>query len=375
MRWQKPTGRNIMAAPRPLFSTALIAGAVLVSLSACGPAEEVKTEPIRPVRVIAVEENAGGQTVSLTGQIQAEEEAKLSFRVGGRMIERLVNVGDRVSAGQVVARLEEEPARNALQTARANLAAATGELSKTRADYGRQRELLAGGWTTRVRYDQALQALRVAQSGVDSAQAQLATAEDNLDYTQLFADASGSVTARGAEPGEVVTAGQMIVRVAREGGRDAVFDVPERIKSTAPANPEVRVALASDPQVRAVGRIREVSPQADPVTRTFEVRVGLEDPPPAMRLGSTVVGTIEMTAGSGMVIPGSALHRVDGQAAVWVVDPESSTVSLRPIEVDQFNLASVEVARGLASGEVVVTAGVQALRPGQQVRLLGAAGQ
>lgn len=360
-----PPGR-----PLSLSATAL---ALLFILAACGPAEEVATEPVRPVRVITVEENAGGETVSLTGQIEAEEEVNLSFRIGGRMIERLVNVGDRVQAGQVVAQLEEEPARNALQQARAALAAATGELSKTRADYGRQRELLEGGWTTRVRYDQALQALRVAQSNVDTAQAQLAIAEDNLDYTRLIADASGSVTARAAEPGEVVGAGQMIVRVAREGGRDAVFDVPERIMRTAPANPEVAVVLASDRTVRATGRVREVSPQADPVTRTFTVRVGLEDPPAEMRLGSTVNGIIEMTPGTNIAIPASALHRIDDQPAVWVLDPQTLTVSLRPIEVDQFNLSNVIVASGLAPGEIVVTAGVQALRPNQQVRLLGAA--
>lgn len=361
---------------RPAISAATVALILLVSLTTCGPAEdESRAEPVRPVRVVSVEKGSGGETISLTGQIQAEEEANLSFRVGGRMVERLVTVGDRVQAGQVVARLEEEPARNALQQARAALAAATGELSKTRADYGRQRDLLEGGWTTRVRYDQALQALRVAQSNVDSAQAQVATAEDNLDYTRLIADASGSVTARGAEPGEVVTAGQMIVRVAREGGRDAVFDVPERIKSTAPPNPTVLVALATDPSVQAIGRVREVSPQADPVTRTFEVRTGLEDPPAAMRLGSTVTGTIEMTAAAGMRIPASALHRIEGEPAVWVVDPETSTVSLRAIEIDQFDLSNVAVASGLAPGEVVVTAGVQALRPGQAVRLLGAGGQ
>lgn len=366
-----------MFAPTRPFRRAAptLALTLLTLLAGCGPAEETISEPVRPVRVVTVERSASGETVALTGQVRAEEEVNLSFRVGGRMIKRNVNVGDRVTAGQVVAVLEADPARNALRTARAQLSAATGQLSKTRADYARQQSLLEGGWTTRVRYDQALQAFRSAQADVDSAQAQLAIAEDNLDYTQLIADTSGSVTARAAEPGEVVAAGQMIVRVAREDGRDAVFDVPERIKSGAPPNPEIEVALASDPTVRATGRVREVSPQADPVTRTFEIRVGLEDPPPAMRLGSTVVGTLRMAAASGIELPASALTRLNDQPAVWVVDPETSTVSLRKIEVEQFNLSNVAVANGLAPGDVVVTAGAQALRPDQQVRLLGAAAQ
>ncbi len=361
---------KVLPRTAPAFALALLA-----LLAGCGPAEEPQAEPVRPVRVVTVERRESGEAVTLTGQVQAEEEVNLSFRVGGRMIKRNVNVGDRVSAGQVVAVLESEPARNALRTARAQLSAATGQLSKTRADYARQQSLLEGGWTTRVRYDQALQAMRSAQADVDSAQAQLAIAEDNLDYTQLIADVSGAVTARAAEPGEVVAAGQMIVRVAREDGRDAVFDVPERIKSGAPANPEITVALASDPAVRTTGRVREVSPQADPVTRTFEVRVGLDNPPPAMRLGSTVIGTLQMTAASGIELPASALTRLDDQPAVWVVDPETFKVALRTIDVEQFNLSNVVVAGGLAPGEVVVTAGVQALRPGQQVRLLGAAAQ
>src|SRR5262249_43711250 len=217
-----------------------------------------------------------------------ETEVTLSVRVGGRMIARSVNVGDRVKAGQVIARLEAEPAENALRAARANLASAMSLLTKTRNEFNRQDELLRGGWTTRVRYDQALHAMQAAQAQVDAARAQLATAEDNLSYTELVADAAGHVTKIGAEPGEVVPAGRMIVQRAGGGGRDAVFDVPARVIQGAPSDPVVHVVLASDPATRASGRVREVAPQADPVTRTFRVRAGLDNPPEAMRLGSTV---------------------------------------------------------------------------------------
>ena len=180
------------------------------------------------------------------------------------------------------------------------------------------------------------------------------------------------MTAVGAEPGEVVQAGRMIVQVARKDGRDAVFDVPARIKDMAPAEPEIEVTLTSDPTVRALGRVREVSPRADPTTGTFEVKVGLADPPAAMRLGSSVSGRMQVHGPQGIEIPASALTRNDRQPAVWVVDPSTTTVALRNIEVLSYDPARVLVAQGLTPGDIVVTAGVQALRPGQKVRLLGA---
>ena len=367
--WIRASERKSRHSPVPL----VLAVASLTLLAACGDDEESAAEPIRPVRVVTVEKREAGETVTLTGQVQAQEEVSLSFRVGGRMIERPVNVGDRVEAGQVIARLDPESARNALQTARANLTAAMGQLTRVRNDYERQETLLAQGWTTRARYDQALEARQSAEAQLDAAQAQFNNAEDQLGYTELVADSAGSVTARGAETGEVVAAGRMIVQLARQGGRDAVFDVPARLIQSAPADPVITVALASDPAVSTTGRVREVAPQADPVTRTFQIRIGLHDPPEAMRLGSTVVGSMQLGGGEAIEIPASALTQSNRQPAVWIVDPASGTVALRNIDVDRFDLARVVVAQGLEPYDVVVTAGVQALRPGQQVRILGAA--
>lgn len=358
---------------RLLTGWALIAAAMLMPLAACGSAEEPVAEPVRPVRVVTVEKREVIETVSLPGQIEAQEEVSLSFRVGGRMIERLVNVGDQVEAGQVIARLDPEPARNTLRTARANLSAAMGQQTMARNDYQRQETLLRQGWTTRARYDAAAQALKAAEAQVDAAQAQVDTAQDQLGYTELAADGNGTVTARGAEPGEVVTAGRMIVHLARRNGRDAVFDVPAPVIRNAPANPVVMVALVSDPAVRTTGRVREIAPQADPVTRTFRIRVGLQDPPEAMLLGSTVNGSIEASGVGGIAIPATALTQANRQPAVWIVDQTTSTVALRNIELDRYDLARAIVARGLETDEIVVTAGVQALRPGQKVRILGAA--
>lgn len=351
---------------------ALLALAPLALLPACGSGEESVADPVRPVRVATVARHEGGETVSLSGQILAQDEVRLAFRIDGRMMERLVNVGDRVEAGQVIARLDPEPARNALRTAQANLTAAMGQQTLARNDYERQETLLSQGWTTRARYDMAAQALKAATAQVDSAQAQFDTAKDHLGYTELVADGAGTVTARGAEPGEVVAAGRMIVHLARRDGRDAVFDVPAPVFRIAPANSPVTVTLTSDPTVQAVGRVREVAPQADPVTRTFTVRVGLQDPPDAMRLGSTVNGSIQVGGVGGVEIPATALTQANRQPAVWIVDQATSTVALRNIDLERYDLARVIVARGLEADEIVVTAGVQALRPGQKVRMLGA---
>jgi RND family efflux transporter MFP subunit len=186
-----------------------------------------------------------------------------------------------------------------------------------------------------------------------------------------MADASGVITGVGAEPGEVVAAGRMIVTLARQSGRDAVFDVPGQVIRSVPNDVQMTVFLADDPKVMAVGHAREIAPQADPVTRTFEVKAGLTDPPPAMRLGATAVGRLTVDSSSVIEIPASALTTSNRQPAVWVVDPAISTVALRTIDVLRYDADTVVVSKGLAPGDVVVTAGVQALHPGQQVRLLG----
>jgi RND family efflux transporter MFP subunit len=163
----------------------------------------------------------------------------------------------------------------------------------------------------------------------------------------------------------------MVVKLARKDGRDAVFDVPAQLLRSAPADPEVTVNLTEDASVVARGRVREVAPQADPVTRTFEVKVGLTEPPPAMRLGATVTGRMQREAQATIAIPATALTKFNRQPGVWVVDPASGAVSMRNVDVLRFDQASVAISGGLDVGEIVVTAGVQALHPGQKVRVIG----
>ena len=346
---------------------------ILLALTAagCGAKTPPAPEP-RPVRTITIQRGAGGELASLTGQIRAKDEASLAFRLDGRMLERLVNLGDVVTGGQVVARLDPQNQQNALTQAEANLASMNAVETQARLTFERQKQLLAQGWTTRAKFDDTQQALLGAQGQVEAAQAQVRIAQDQLSYTTLVADGPGAITAVGAQPGEVVHAGQMIVQLARQGGIDAVFDVPEELIRTGPRDPVVEIALSDDPQVTATGRVREIAPQADPVTRTFQVKVGITNPPDTMRLGATVIGRVKLTAPLGVELPASTLTEANGRPAVWIVDATSKTVSLRSVEVTRFDPDTVVVSQGLENGEVVVTAGVQVLRPGQKVRLLGA---
>ena len=349
----------------------LVLLALPAMLAACQPEAETAAPAARPVRTVTVAKREAGVPIMLTGRIEAEDEVALAFRISGRLLENDTKLGDRVQPGQVVARLESQNESNALRTAQANLAAVQGQLTQARNHFERQDTLFKQGWTTRANHDQAVQAQQTAQAQVDAAEAQLKIAYDQVSFTELKADAPGVVTVVGPRAGEVVQAGQMIVRLARKDGRDAVFDAPAQMIRSAPSDPQITVSLTDNPSVTARGRVREVAPQANPATRTFEVKVGLTDPPEAMRLGATVTGRMETEAVPIIEIPATALTQFQRQPAVWIVDQTNLTVSIRNVDVLRHDPARVAVSSGLDTGEVVVTAGVQALHPGQKVSLLG----
>lgn len=354
-----------------LLMTALVATAPALSLAACQRETDAAAPAARPVRTTTVEKREAGQALTFTGRIEAEDEVNVAFRISGRLLENNGKLGDRVQAGQIMARLEPQNELNTLRQAQAGLAAAQGQLTQARNHFDRQETLLAQGWTTRANFDVATQAQQTAQSQVDAAEAQLRTAHDLVSFTELKADAPGTITATGPSAGEVVQAGQMIARLARKDGRDAVFDIPAQLLRSTSSDPLITVSLTDDPSVAAKGRIREVAAQANPVTRTFEVKVGLTDPPAAMRLGATVTGRLQTDAGPIIDIPSTALTKINQRPAVWIVDPATKTVSIRNVDVLRFDQARVVVSQGLDTGEIVVTAGVQALHPGQKIRLLG----
>lgn len=345
--------------------------ALMPLLAACEQEAEAPPLAARQGRTVVIEARDASTSVNLTGRIEAEDEVPLAFRISGRLLENNGKLGARLQSGDLVARLESQNEENQLRAAAAALSAAEAQYNQARGHYERQQTLFRQGWATRANYELAEKGMRTAASQVEAAQAQMDAAEDLVGFTELRADQDGVYTAVGPGAGEVVQAGQMIVRIARQDGRDAVFDVPAQIIRSASPDPDIMVSLADDPSVKVRGHVREVAPQADPVTRTFEVKVSLENPPESMRLGATVNGVMQTAGAPTIDIPASALTRSNQLPAVWVVDPAALTVSLRTIEIKRHGEYVVSVSDGLNPGDVVVTAGVQALHPGQQVRLLG----
>lgn len=360
-----------MSARRPASRGILLALGLTAALSACREDDAAEAPELRPVRTVVVQESASGETVTLSGTVESQVEVDLAFRIGGRLVERPVQLGDMVAAGQLIGRLDPADEENALRAAEASLAAAAGQLAEVRANFDRQRQLFERDFVSQAGLDRAEQQLTSAQGAFDAAEAQVGIARRRLADTELLADAPGVVTAVGAEAGEVVQPGRRIVQLARDEGKDAVFDVPAGLVAASPPDPEVSITLSLNPAVTAQGRVREVAPRADAATGTIRVRVGLIDPPAEMRLGSTVTGRVHFGGLGGIELPASALTSADGAPAVWVVDPDSRTVALRPVAVARFSPATVSIEYGVELGERVVTAGVQALRPGQKVRLLG----
>ncbi|OYW98027.1 MAG: efflux transporter periplasmic adaptor subunit, partial [Bosea sp. 32-68-6] len=252
--------RALVRRTRPLLP--LCGLPLLLALAGCDRAEKAPPQAGRPVQVVKVEASLLTAGVELSGEIQAEKTVSLAFRIAGRIAERPVNVGDRVVPGQVVARLDRTIETNAVAAAEAALEAARGEVVTARSTFERQERLMGQGFTTRPRFDAAQKAQETAQAALENAEAQLEQARDRLGFTDLRADVAGVVTVRSAEPGEVVQPGQPILQIAREDGRDAVFAVPARVLEGKTGDPVVRVVLAEAPGVSAIGRIREIAPQA-----------------------------------------------------------------------------------------------------------------
>jgi RND family efflux transporter MFP subunit len=354
-----------------------------LGLSGCQQREADKPAevPARSVRTVTVEAPRPAADLSFTGLIEAQDQVTLGFRLAGRVEERLVGIGASVAAGDVIARLDPTNELNELRAARAALAAAEGALRKADNQHQRNSHLRARGITSQADFEAGEQGLVAARAQVEAAQARVHSAEEIVAFTTIKADAPGIVTHVGAEPSEVVAAGQMIVRIARRDGRDAVFAVPAEAIRTIPPYARIEVSLAGEGGTGAAGaspagamvrgQVREVSPQADPVTRTFRVRVGLSDPPPAFRLGASVNGAVRGADMAGIAVPAMALAKEGGQAGVWVVDPSRRTVSLRKIDILSSDAAKILVGKGLSPGDIVVTAGANLLKEGQRVRLSG----
>jgi RND family efflux transporter MFP subunit len=352
-----------------------VALALYFSLAGCGKEAAQKAAEVRPVRTTVVDPKPIDDDRQAVGEIKPRTESDLGFRVTGKLISRPVDVGVTVKKGDLLGRLDEQDFQNRLRSSEADMAAADAVLAEAKGAEGRLRQLLSTGTTTRANYDVTLRNLRSAEAKLESAKAALALSKDQLAYAELHAEFDGVVTATGAEGGQVVAAGQMIVRLAPPGEKDAVFAIAESAFRERPdaQKPEITVTLLSNPQIVADGVVREVSPVADPATRTYQVKVTMKDPPAQMRFGSSVSGRLKGTTAPVVVLPGSALFEQGGKPAVWVFDAASGTVGLKPVSIARFETDRVVVGEGLARGDIVVTAGVNRLRAGQKVRLMDGA--
>jgi RND family efflux transporter MFP subunit len=340
-------------------------------LAGCGEPPP-KAPEVRSVRMTVVDPKPVTDDRSAVGEVRPRQESELAFRIAGKLVERAVDVGATVTKGAVLARLDTQDYRNKLKSAEADILAAEAVRTEAQATESRLSHLLANGHTTRANYDVALKNLRSAEAKLDAANTAVEMARDQLSYAELLADFDGIITAVSVEPGQVVAVGQTIVRLARPAEKDAVFAIAEAAFSRQPGDPppEIIAQLLSNPGVVAEGVVRELSPVADPATRTYQVKVTLKDPPEQMRFGSSVIGRIKAPSKAAVTLPGSALFEKDGRAAVWVVDPDASSVSLRPVSIARYETDRAVIADGLAKGDVVVTAGVNRLRENQKVRLL-----
>ncbi|GEP09943.1 efflux RND transporter periplasmic adaptor subunit [Methylobacterium gnaphalii] len=324
------------------------------------------------VRVVEAQRTAVAADVVFTGDIQAQAQTSVAFRINGKIARRLVEVGDHVAADQVLATLDPQEQQANLDNAKAALVSAEALLTQAKVGFRRQEQLLSSGYTTRPAYDQAEQQLRTTQAAVESAKAQLGTTQEQFSYTELRSGVAGVVLSRSFETGQVVQAGQTVLVLAQDGARDAVFNVYEALPANPPADKTVTVVLQADPRVTATGTVREISPSVDQASGTVRIKIGLADTPPQMALGSVVIGKGRFKAGEAVILPWSALYRWENKPAVWIYDRQSGTVSPRIVTIDRYTFDTIALASGVEPGESVVTAGIQFLRPGQSVAVADA---
>lgn len=342
---------------------------LLSLLAGCG--EEKVPEELPRVVVQQVQPTDFAARVTLTGDVQARVQTDLSFRVGGKIVSRSVDVGDHVKANQVLARLDPKDLQNNVDSAKAAVFAEQARVTQTSAAFVRQQKLLPKGYTSQSEYDAAQAALRSSQSALKAAQAQLANANEQLSYTALVSEADGVITARQAEVGQVVQATMPIFSLAVDGDRDAVFNVYEALLVSPPSNEGVLVSLLDDASVTAHGYVREITPTVSAQSGTVQVKVALRNVPPGMQLGSAVTVTSNAQSRPSIELPWAALTKALHEPAVWVVG-EGDKVELRKVQVARYLTGKVVIAQGIKGGETVVVGGAQLLHPGMKVEKVAA---
>ena len=349
---------------------AVLALSALLVLSACGK-QAAAPEPVRAVRTMVINTDSAGMTLEYPGDIRARVESRLSFRVGGKVLTRKVNLGDSVRPGQLLAQLDPQDLLLAQEGAKAGLSAARTNRDQMGADYKRFIELKEQGFISAAELERRENGFKAAQAQLDQVRAQSDAQGNQTGYAQLVADAAGVVTGVFAEPGMVVGAGTPVIGVAVDGPRDVVFSVPEdqlgRVRDAAALPGALKVRLWGDNQKPALEiKLREISAATDPITRTFLLKAdaGRID----AHLGQTAIISLALPRTTQTIkVPLAAVLQAEGQTSVWVLDSKTMTVAPKAVQVGGADGNEVVVASGLSAGQEIVTAGVHVLTPGQKV--------
>lgn len=360
------------SASRPvtvLLLTALMALSVLAGCGREAPNAAV-SEPPRPVRTLTVTPLAPEGTWSLAGDVRPRIEVRYGFRVGGRILERRVQVGDRIAPGQVLARLDPRDLTPTLDAQRAQQTAAETELTLARADLARAEKLRTGNFVSDANVDRQRAAVDAARARLEASEAQVRQARNALDFQSLRADAAGVVVGVDAEAGQVVAVGQTVIRIAQQGDVEVATSIAEQDLTRARDTRSWTVELAGLPGQRWDARLRELSPAADPASRTYAVRLTLLGDTRPVAYGMSATVRVAAAGDPEIRVPLTALFSRDGQPRVWIVGADARVAS-RPVTTGRLDDRSVAIAAGLVGGEQLVTAGANLLREGQQVRLRG----
>jgi multidrug efflux system membrane fusion protein len=347
------------------------------TLSACK--EEAKPqEEIRPVRTITLTANAGTQQAEFSGELHARQESALSFRIPGKLISRLVDIGSEVKAGTPLAKIDAQDMALSALAAKAQADSAQTQLTQLKLDLTRSQELLAKKFVSQAEVDRIQTNVTAAQKTLQQAQAQLQLAQNQAGYTTLHANSDGVITAALAEPGQVLAAGQPVVQLAKAGEMEVFVDLPEARSQDLKPGQQTQISFWALPGKTFAGKVREVSPAADPVSRTYRAKVTLEKPSDDIRLGmsATVKSShSSATEASGSTLPLTAIYGKDKEQRVWLVDMQTKRVKSVPITANQLSSNEQVQVNGLKAGDIVVTAGVHLLREGQAVKLLPTQGK
>ncbi len=338
-------------------------------LGGCKSEAKVEQEIVRPVRIAVVGDAVRGHALTYSGVVRPRVESAIGFRVAGKIVERFVNVGDRVEVDQVIALLDDADLQLAANSAKAAVASARSRCKVASDNLERGKALLPKAIISQAAYDTRRNEMDAAVSALDSAEAQLHQATNAVGYATLKADNAGIVTAVMGEPGQVVSAGQTVITLAHSGETEIAVSVPEQDAGYLTLGQQAKVTLWAGPHVSLEGHIREIAGQADSASRTYAVRIAVSGSE-IVRLGMTASVALRMDdEAAGVVVPLTALTESEGGPAVFVVDPTNEAVREASVSVGGMDEDGVRIADGLHAGEVVVTAGVQFLRNGMRVRL------